>query len=109
MAASEATTEGIWLKEFVIELGVVPSSLDPMEIFCDNTGAIALDKEPRFHKNSKNIKRRFHQNREHVMEGDITISKVHTDQNIADPLTKVLPQTKHDQHQNAVGVRFLPM
>ena len=109
MAASEAATEGIWLKEFVTELGVVPSALDPMEIFCDNTGAIALAKEPRCHKSSKHIKRRFHQIREHVIEGDITISKVHTDQNIADPLTKVLPQTKHDQHQNAMGVRFLPM
>ena len=109
MAASEAATEGIWLKEFVTELGVVPSALDPMEIFCDNTGAIALAKEPRCHKSSKHIKRRFHQIREHVNEGDITISKVHTDQNIIDPLTKVLRQTKHDQHQNAMGVRFLPM
>ena len=109
MAASEAAKERIWLKEFVTELGVVPSALDPMEIFCDNTGAIALAKEPRCHKSSKHIKRRFHQIREHVNEGDITISKVHTNQNIADPLTKVLPQTKHDQHQKAMGVRFLPM
>src|ERR1041385_6317884 len=109
MAASEAAKEGIWLKEFVTELGVVPSALDPMEFFCDNTGAIALAKEPRCHKISKHIKRRFHQIHEYVIEGDITICEVHTYQNIADPLTKVLPQTKHDQHQNAIGVRFLPM
>src|SRR5664279_2048824 len=91
MAASEAAKEGIWLKEFVTELGVVPSALDPMEILCDNTGAIALAKEPRSHQSAKHIKRRFHQIREHVNEGDITISKVHTDQNVADPLTKALP------------------
>jgi hypothetical protein len=109
MAASEAAREGIWLKEFTTELGVIPNALDPMEIYCDNTGAIALAKEPRCHKTSKHIKRRFHLIHESVHVGDIRICKVHTNQNIADPLTKVLPQTKHDQHQKAMGVRFLPM
>ena len=28
----------------------------PMKIFCDNTGAIALAKESRFHKRTKHIK-----------------------------------------------------
>src|SRR4051812_4667230 len=109
MDASEVATEGIWLKEFFTELSVVPSALDTMEIFCDHTGAISLAKEPRCHKSSKHIKLRFHQIHEHVNEGDITISKVHTDQNITDLVTKVLPQTKHDQHQNVMGVKFPPM
>jgi hypothetical protein len=109
MAASEAAREGIWLKEFVTELGVVPNALDPMEIYCDNSGAIALAKEPRCHKTSKHIKRRFHQIRESVHVGDIRICKVHTDLNVADPLTKPLPRAKHDQHQKAMGVRSLPM
>jgi len=109
MAASEAAKEGIWLKEFVTELGVVPSALDPMEILCDNTGAIALAKEPRSHQSAKHIKRRFHQIRESVQEGDIRICKVHTDLNVADPLTKALPRAKHDQHQMSMGVRFLSM
>ena len=109
MAASEAAKEGVWLKKFVTELGVVPSALDPMEIYCDNSGAIAQAKEPRSHKNAKHIKRRFHQIRESVQEGDIKICKVHTDLNVADPLTKPLPRAKHDQHQESMGVRSLPM
>src|SRR3954464_1400623 len=38
IAASEASQEAIWMKEFITELGVVPSALDPMSIYCDNMG-----------------------------------------------------------------------
>ena len=38
------------MKEFISDLGVIPSASGPMKIFCDNTGAIALAKESRFHK-----------------------------------------------------------
>src|SRR4051812_5085647 len=41
IAASEGSQEAIWMKEFTTELGVVPSALDPMSIYCDNMGAIA--------------------------------------------------------------------
>jgi len=109
VAASEAAQEAVWMKEFITELGVVTSALDPMVIYCDNNGAIANAKEPRSHKNSKHIKRRFHSIREHVKDGDIKICKVHTDLNVADPLTKQLPKAKHDQHQNSMGVRVITM
>ena len=109
VAVAEAAQEGVWMREFMIELGVVPSALDPMVIYCDNTGAIANAKEPRSHKNSKHFKRRFHTIREYIKEGDIQICKVHTDLNVADPLTKALPRAKHDQHLESMGVRPLPM
>src|SRR3954466_10531546 len=50
IAASEASQEAIWMKDFIIELALVPSALDPMSIFCDNMGAIANAQEPRSHK-----------------------------------------------------------
>ena len=109
IAAAEAAQEGVWLKEFTTELGVVPSALDPMEIYCDNNGAIANAKEPRSHKNSKHIKRRFHTLRDYVKDGDINICKVHTDLNVADPLTKPLPRAKHDHPLDAMGVKVIPM
>ena len=59
IAASEAAHEGVWMKEFISDQGVVPSASCIMKIFCDNTGAIALAKESRFHKRTKHIKRRF--------------------------------------------------
>ena len=109
IAASEAAKEGVWMKEFMTDLGVVPSALNPMTLFCDNTGAIALAKEPRFHKRTRHIKRRFNSIRDAVKEEDINICKVHTDLNVADLLTKPLPRAKHDQHQNCMGVRLITM
>ena len=109
ISASEAANEGVWMKEFIYDLGVIPSASGPMKIFCDNTRAIALAKESRFHKRTKHIKRRFNSIREQVKDGDIEICKIHTDLNVADPLTKPLPRAKHDQHQDSMGVRIITM
>jgi hypothetical protein len=107
VAASEASREGVWMKAFTTDLGVIPSALDPMEIYCDNNSAIANVKEPRSHKNSNHIQLRFHIIREYVKKGDIVVSKVHTDLNVADPLTKQLPREKHEKHLEAMGVKML--
>ena len=97
------------MKEFISNLGVIPSASGPMKIFCDNTGAIALAKESRVHKRTKHIKRRFKSICGQVKEGDIDIFKIHTDLNVADPLTKPLPRAKHEKHQGSMGVRIITM
>ena len=76
IAASEAANERVSMKEFISDLGVIPSASGPMKIFCNNTGAIALAKESKFHKRTKHIKRRFNSIRDQVKEGDIDISKI---------------------------------
>ncbi|KAL0444284.1 UNVERIFIED_CONTAM: Retrovirus-related Pol polyprotein from transposon TNT 1-94 [Sesamum latifolium] len=53
IAASEAAKEGVWMKNYIQELGVVPSIAEPVVIFCDNNGTIAQAKEPRSHHRSK--------------------------------------------------------
>ncbi|PKI58759.1 hypothetical protein CRG98_020844 [Punica granatum] len=70
IAASNAAKETVWIKKFVIELAVVPSIADPVELYCDNNGDIAQAKEPRSHQRSKHILRRFHLIREIVDKGD---------------------------------------
>ena len=109
IAASEAVNKGVWMKEFISDLDVVPSASGPMKIFCDNTGVIALAKESRFHKRTKNFKRCFNSIRHQVSEGDIEICKIHTDLNVADSLTKPPSRAKHDQHQSSMGVRIITM
>ena len=81
------------MKEFISDLGVIPSASGPMKIFCDNTGAIALAKGSRFHKRTKHIKRRFNSIRDLVQVGDIEICKIHMDLNVEDPLTKIISQS----------------
>ena len=42
IAASEAANEGLWMKEFISDLGLIHSASGAMKIFYDNTGATAL-------------------------------------------------------------------
>ncbi|KAD6795217.1 hypothetical protein E3N88_06113 [Mikania micrantha] len=106
IAASDAAKEAAWMKKFIADLGMVPSIARPIEIMCDNSGAIAQAKEPRSHHSTKHILRKFHYIREILERGDITINKVHTDHNLADPLTKPMPQAKHEEHARNIGLRF---
>ena len=107
IVASDAAKEVVWIKKLVTELGVVPSILDLVDLFCDNNGAIAQAKELRSHHKSKHILRRFHLIREIVERGDVMICKIPTDDNVADPLTKALVQAKHDRHVRSLGLRVM--
>lgn len=107
IAASEAAKEAVWIRKFVSELGIVPSATSPVDLYCDNSGAIAQAKEPRAHQKSKHILRRYHLIREIIDRGDVKICKVHMDLNIADPLTKALSQPKHEAHMSSMGIRYL--
>ncbi|KAK8535527.1 hypothetical protein V6N13_081851 [Hibiscus sabdariffa] len=107
IAASKAANEAVWIKKFILELGVVPSISDIVELYCDNNGAIAQVKEPRSHQRSKHILRCFHLIREVIDRGDVEICKVHTNDNIVDPLTKPLAQQKHDRHTESLGIRYV--
>ncbi|KAK8516817.1 hypothetical protein V6N12_049529 [Hibiscus sabdariffa] len=60
--------------------------------------SIVQAKEPRSHQRSKRIVRRFYLIHEIIDRGDVEICKVHTDDNIIDPLTKPLAQQKYDRH-----------
>ena len=73
-APSEATKEGVWIRKFISELGVVPE-VGPLDLYCDNNGAIAQAKEPRSHQKSKHILRRFHFIWEIVERWDVKLCK----------------------------------
>ncbi|KAL8097443.1 hypothetical protein AgCh_030536 [Apium graveolens] len=106
IAASEAAKEVVRMRKFVSELGVVPSVEEPIVLYCDNNAAIAQAKEPRSHKNSKHVLRRFHLIREIVERGDVNVERVGTHNNVADPLTKPLSQSHFDRHKDKMGIRY---
>ncbi|KAL0445888.1 UNVERIFIED_CONTAM: Secreted RxLR effector protein [Sesamum latifolium] len=60
IAASEAAKEAIWMKNYIQELGVVPSIIELVVIFCHNNGDIAQAKELKSYHRSKHIHRRYH-------------------------------------------------
>ena len=92
IAASEATKEAVWLKNFLSDLEVVLNMDGPITLYCDNNGVVTNSKEPRSHKRRKYIKRKYHLIREIVNKGDVTVTKISTLDNLADPFTKTLSE-----------------
>ena len=41
MAAFGATKEVVWLRKFLMELGVITKVVDLMILYCDNSGVVA--------------------------------------------------------------------
>ena len=44
VVASEAAKEAVWLRKFLMELGVIAKVVDPMILYCDNSGVVAQAK-----------------------------------------------------------------
>ncbi|KAJ9536512.1 hypothetical protein OSB04_un000306 [Centaurea solstitialis] len=107
IVASDAAKEAVWLKNFLSDLRVVTSISRPIDIFCDNSGAIAQAKEPREHHKSRHVLRKYHLIREIIGRGDVRICKIPTVDNVADPLTKPLARVKHEAHANSIGMQYL--
>jgi len=107
VAASEAAKEAVWLRNFLKDLAVVPATETPLTMFCDNSGAVANSKEPRSHKKANHIERKYHLIRDIVQRGDVMVAKIASENNLADPFTKVLPQKSFDRHVEGMGVRVV--
>ncbi|KAJ9557472.1 hypothetical protein OSB04_012086 [Centaurea solstitialis] len=71
IAASDAAKEAVWLRNFLSDLRVVASISRPIDIFCDNSGAVAQAKEPREHHKSRHVLRKYHLIREIIGRGDL--------------------------------------
>ena len=106
--ASEACKEAVWLKKFLMELGVVPALLSPITLYCDNSGVVAQSKEPRNYGKGKHVKRKYHLIRDVVQRGDVTVTKIASMDNLVYPLTKALPSKVFDCHLDSLGLSCNP-
>ncbi|RVW37486.1 Retrovirus-related Pol polyprotein from transposon TNT 1-94 [Vitis vinifera] len=105
VAASKAAKEAVWLRNFLLDLGVVPSVQSPITLYCNNSGAVANSKEPRSHKRAKHIERKYHLIRDIVQRGDVVVMKIASENNLADPFTKSLLSTTFERHVEGMGVK----
>ncbi|KAK4403134.1 Retrovirus-related Pol polyprotein from transposon TNT 1-94 [Sesamum angolense] len=105
IATSETAKEAVWMKNYIQELGVVPSIAELVVIFCDNNWAIVQEKEPRSHRRSKHILRRYHLLKEMVGRGDVRMDRVSSTENTIDSLTKPVSQIAHAQYLGKTGLR----
>ena len=106
IALNEAAKEAVWMRKFLAELGVIPNVENPMTLFCDNNAAIQIAMEPRAHKKSRHIRRKYHLVREFITNDEVTIGRVDSRDNIADPFTKGLDQSTLKRLIEGMGMRI---
>ncbi|GKE04629.1 hypothetical protein Tco_1396647 [Tanacetum coccineum] len=87
IAAAQASKEAVWLKMLLEELG---HEQEKITLFCDNQSALYLARNPAFHSKTKHIRVQYHFVREKVEEGTLDMYKIHTDDNVADYMTKAI-------------------
>ncbi|GJW34174.1 putative ribonuclease H-like domain-containing protein [Tanacetum coccineum] len=104
IAAYDASKEAVWVRKFISGLGVVPTIEEPINMYCDNTGAITIANESGITKGARHFRAKVHYLREVIEYGDIKLEKVHTDDNLADPFTKALAFPKHSEHTRNIGM-----
>ena len=91
MVVAEAAKEAQWLTGLVRELGVQQSGV---LLQCDNQSVIYFTKNQVYHARTKHIDMRFQKIRELVSFGELLLEKVHTFENAADMLTKLVTADK---------------
>lgn len=88
IALAEAVKQCLWLRPLITELGLPVDK--PTLISCDNQVAIALAKNPEFHKRSKHFGIRYHRLKQEQDLGTMVVDYVPTKDNPADMFTKSL-------------------
>ena len=80
------------LKDFSVDTGCIP-------IFCDNTSAINISKNPSLHKRTKHIDIRHHFLRDCVEKGLISMNFCATNKQITDIFTKALSKEQFERNK----------
>nr|GEU50155.1 hypothetical protein [Tanacetum cinerariifolium] len=104
IAAFDASKEAVWVRKFIFGLGVVHTIEEPISMYCDNTGAIAIANESGITKDARHFRAKVHYLREVIEYGDVKLENVHTDDNLADPFAKALAFPKHSEHTRNIGM-----
>jgi hypothetical protein len=90
-ALANDTAELVWLQSLLREMEFPTAAHVPI-LWCDNLGATYLSANPRFHGRTKHIEVDFHFVRERVVNKALQIRFLSTKDQLADGLTKPLPQ-----------------
>ncbi|GKF11089.1 retrotransposon protein, putative, ty1-copia subclass, partial [Tanacetum coccineum] len=104
IATFDASKEAVWIRKFIYGLVVVPAIEEPINMYCDNIGAIAIAKDHRVTKGERHFRAKVHYLRETIEMDDVRIEKVDTNDNLADLFTKALAFLKHYELTKKIGM-----
>ena len=102
VALAEATRELTWLRNLLQGLGF--DQLKPTVLYGDNSGALAIAKDPQYHKRTKHFDTRHHYIHQKLQSQEVEIFYCPTSIMTADIFTKALPKPKHQLHVAELGM-----
>ena len=73
-------------------------------IYCDNTSAINISKNPMMHTKTKHIAIKYHYVRELVEDKEVKMEYVNSKEQIVDIFTKPLPKDAYEYLRGKLGV-----
>jgi hypothetical protein len=106
IAATTCCTQVLWMKQTLTDIQVEYD--EPIPIYCDNTSAINISKNPVMHSKMKHIPIKYHFLREQVAEKNIRVEYVGTKEQVADIFTKPLPWEAFEYLRQRLGVISTP-
>jgi len=80
------------------------SQREPTTIYGDNQSSIRLIRNPEFHKRTKHIDVQYHYIREKYEDGEIQVTYVETNNQIADIFTKALTPERFARLRDMMGM-----
>jgi hypothetical protein len=92
MALSEAAKTALWLQKL---MHCLPMQVQPMQIYGDNQGTIALVHNEGCSARTKHISVHHLFTRDRISTGEVAVSYISTPEMTADVLTKALDSAKH--------------
>ena len=78
--------------------------LEKVPLYCDNTSAINLTKNPIQHSKTKHSEIMHHFIRDHIQKGDIEIKFVKTENQLADLFSKPLARDRFNKLRTELGI-----
>jgi hypothetical protein len=81
---------------------------EPIPIYCDNTSAISISKNPVMHSKMKHIPIKYHFLQEQVAEKNIRVEYVGTKEEAVDIFRKPLPWESFEDLRERLGVISTP-
>ena len=101
IATGSCCTQLLWMKQMLADYSIVQ---DTLIIYCDNTSAINISKNPIQHSKTKHIDIHHHFIRELVENKIIVIEHVATEKQLTDIFTKALDTSRFDSLRKSLGI-----
>ena len=105
IAAGSCCSQLLWMKKLLNDYGI---SQDTMVVYCDNSSAIDISKNPIQHSKSKHIEIRYHFIRDLVERKIVCLECIPIERQNTDIFTKPLDRSKFETLRQVIGVILCP-